>query len=68
MKKRANYMEKLVHDLSTNENLKKKYKSVNSPVKTKMWWDLPEDDSFFQYMYKKIVTNSHEDKKQWKKR
>lgn len=66
MKKRVNYMEKLVQDLSTNQNLKGKYDSVNSPVKKKMWWDLPEDDAFFQYMYKKVVTNSSEEGKRWK--
>lgn len=66
MKKRANYMEKLMQDLSTNQNLKGKYDSVNSPVERKMWWDLPEDDAFFQYMYKKVVTNSNEEKKKWK--
>lgn len=63
----ANYMEKLVKDLSTNDNLKGTYESVNSPVTRKMWWDLPEDDSFFQYMYKRVVTNSKEDKKKWEK-
>ena len=63
----ANYMEKLVKDLSTNDNLKGTYESVNSPVTRKMWWDLPEDDNFFQYMYKRVVTNSQEDKKKWEK-
>lgn len=55
----VNYNEKLVRDLSTNDNLKgevlKRSPPANSEVKTMHWSDLPESDEFFQYMLQRVI-------------
>lgn len=55
----VNYNEKLVRDLSTNENIKgevlKRLPPANSEVTTTHWSDLPESDEFFQYMLQRVI-------------
>lgn len=55
----VNYNEKLVRDLSTNDNLKgnllNRLPPANGGVKTTHWSNLPESDEFFQYMLQRVI-------------